>query len=179
MMIGRETTEKVNLGYLVGAAGAAFLLAALARPLLKLPPVLASAAVCLLYLVWPRIVCWRAPSRRLLRSRKFGSSVALGALLVAVICMFIAYIFPFDTEYAPGYSAAAFRSVRIGDSKEEVITLLGEPLFVHSVGVEGTETWGEWLRYSWSPSGENYLVRQFMLDSEGRVVKIARKVYWD
>lgn len=115
----------------------------------------------------------------LLRSRKFGSSVALGALLAVVVCMFSAYIFSFDTEYAPGYSEAAFRSVRIGDSREEVIALLGEPLFVHSVGVEGTETWGEWLRYFWSPSSENYLVRQFMLDSEGRVVKILRKVYWD
>lgn len=72
---------------------------------------------------------------------------------------------------------AVFRSVRIGDSRGEVIALLGEPLFVHSVGLEGTETWGEWLRYSWSPSSENYLVRQFMLDSEGRVVKMLRTVY--
>lgn len=178
-MIGRETAEKMDWGYLVGAAGVAFLLAALARPLLKLPPALASATVCLLYLVWPRIVRRQTPSRGLLRSRKFGTSVALGALLAAVVYTFIAFIFPFDTAYAPGYSETAFRSVRIGNSKEEVIALLGEPLFVHSVGVEGTETWGEWWRYSWSPSDTHYLVRKLMLDSEGRVVKVLREIYWD
>jgi|GEM_PF-1188669 len=179
MTIEQETTEMLDVGFLVGVAGAAFLLAALSRPVLKLPPALASAVVCILYLVWPRIARRWAPSKGPLRNREFGTSVALGALLVAVACTFIAILFPFDTEYAPGYSEAAFRSVLIGDSREEVIALLGEPLFVHSVGTEGTPTWGEWLRYSRSPSGKNYLVRQFMLDSEGRVVKILREVWWD
>jgi hypothetical protein len=178
-MIEQETAGVLDLGYLVGAAGAAFLLATLSRPVLKLPPALASVAVCILYLAWPRIARRWAPSRVVLRNREFGASVALGALLVAVACTFIAILFPFDTAYAPGYSEAAFRSVQIGDSREEVIARLGEPLSIHSVGIEGTETWGEWLRYSRSPSGKNYLVRQFMLDSEGRVVKILRETYWD
>jgi len=178
-MIERETTEKMDWGYLVGVAGAAFLLAALARPSLKLPPALASATVCILYLAWPWIVHRWASSKVLLRNRKFGTSIALGALLAAVVYTFIAYVFPFDTAYAPGYSETAFRSVRIGDSKEEVIALLGQPLSVHSVGIEGTETWGEWWRYSWSPSDTHYLLRQLLLDSEGRVVKILREIYWD
>ncbi len=168
----------IDGGLLVGVA-AALVMVVLSRPVVELLPFLGLAAVSILYLAWPCTARRWTPSRGLLRNRKFGSSVALGALLVAVICMFITYIFPFDTEYAPGYSEAAFRSVQIGDSREDVIALLGEPLFVHTVGVEGTETWGEWLRYSWSPSSKNYLVRQFMLDGEGQVVKILSEVWWD
>lgn len=179
MTTEQETTEMLDLGYLVGVAGAAFLLAVLSRPVLKLPPALASVAVCILYLAWPRIARRWAPSRRVLRNREFGTSIALGALLVAVACTCIAILFPFDTEYAPGYSEAAFRSVQIGDSKEEVLALLGEPLLAGTFGTEGTPTWGEWLRYSRSPSGKNYLLRTIVLDSEGRVLRVVSETYWD
>lgn len=179
MTIEQETTGMMDVGFLVGAAVVAFLLAALSRPVLKLPPALASAAVCILYLAWPRIARRWALSKGPLRNREFGTSVALGALLVAVACTCIAILFPFDTEYAPGYSEAAFQSVKIGDSRAQVIALLGEPLSVHSVGTEGAETWGEWWRYSWSPSGKNYLLRTIMLDSEGRVLRVVSETYWD
>ena len=36
-----------------------------------------------------------------------------------------------DTEYAPGYSAAAFDSIALGDTYESVISKLGEPLASH------------------------------------------------
>jgi len=70
MTIEQETTEMMDLGFLVGVAGAAFLLAALSRPVLKLPPALASAAVCILYLAWPRIARRWSPSMGVLRSRE-------------------------------------------------------------------------------------------------------------
>jgi hypothetical protein len=38
------------------------------------------------------------------------------------------YLRSFDTQYAPGYTENAFKSVKLGDSEETVKSLLGEPL---------------------------------------------------
>ena len=39
-----------------------------------------------------------------------------------------------STQYAPGYSARAFRTVKIGMTESQVYTLLGQPLDTHTAG---------------------------------------------
>jgi outer membrane protein assembly factor BamE (lipoprotein component of BamABCDE complex) len=52
--------------------------------------------------------------------------IAIFALLAA----FIAALFfrSFDTQYSVGYSEAAFKSVRLGDTEQHVLAVLGSPL---------------------------------------------------
>jgi outer membrane protein assembly factor BamE (lipoprotein component of BamABCDE complex) len=45
-----------------------------------------------------------------------------------------------DTQYAPGYSERAFKSLKIGDSEERVVSLLGPP-----ISAEVTEPYVEWV----------------------------------
>ena len=78
----------------------------------------------------------------------------------------------FDTQYAAGYSEEAFQSIRGGDTREEVLERLGEPLRVYGVN-------DEVLSYSMSPSGSNYLMRDIVLDAEGCVTEIRREIWWD
>lgn len=60
-----------------------------------------------------------------------------------------------DTVYAPGYSYWGFRSVEPGMTKAEVRALLGEPLGMGRLYVNGDEIW--W--YSESPSSSDFRVR--------------------
>lgn len=41
-------------------------------------------------------------------------------------------LFEDSTQYAPGYSVAAFRQVKVGMAEAEVYSLLGQPLDTHS-----------------------------------------------
>ena len=128
------------------------------------------SAVCL---VWLLLARKRAGAKTVTHRQIFGLSVVVGSLLVTVAFLVFIFVFTFDTEYAPGYSETAFRSVRIGDSREEVLQVLGQPLRVY-----GSEGEVEVLSYSRSPSGSNYLMRDIVLDSEGRVVEIRRQIWW-
>lgn len=46
-------------------------------------------------------------------------------LLLAIAGSLIAFLFPLDTRYAPGYTERGFRSIRMGDTEEGVIKRLG------------------------------------------------------
>ena len=58
----------------------------------------------------------------------------LGALLAAL------YFKSFDTQYAPGYSAKAFKSIKLGDTEQRVVSLLGAPLSTYD-----SEPYLEWI----------------------------------
>jgi outer membrane protein assembly factor BamE (lipoprotein component of BamABCDE complex) len=51
-------------------------------------------------------------------------------LLFLTFALGIIWLIRDDTVYAPGYSEAKFKSIRLGISREEVIRLLGQPLSV-------------------------------------------------
>jgi len=127
------------------------------------------SVTCLVWLLFThnktrsRIATWR---------KVLGVSSVIGSVLVTLAFLTFIFFFTFDTEYAPGYSEEAFRVVEIGDSKEEILNLLGQPLRVYGLDREVQS-------YSMSPSGSNYLMRDIVLDSEGRVVEIRSQVYWD
>lgn len=54
-------------------------------------------------------------------------SSIVGVLLLVGI--FTAILFAnFDTEYAPGYSEKAFKSIQLGATQQSVLSLLGEPI---------------------------------------------------
>jgi hypothetical protein len=60
----------------------------------------------------------------------YSLSAIFGAVFAIVTLIAVVFLFSFDTEYAPGYSESAFRTVNIGTTEEEVLRLLGEPLQV-------------------------------------------------
>jgi len=129
------------------------------------------SVTCLVWLLFAR----KKTRSRIATWRKIlGFSSVIGSVLVTLAFLVFIFFFTFDTEYAPGYSEEAFRIVQIGDSKEEILSLLGQPLRVYDPGLDR-----EVLSYSMSPSGSNYLMRDIVLDSEGRVVEIRSQVYWD
>jgi hypothetical protein len=132
------------------------------------------APISVTCLVWLLFVRKKTRSRIATWRKVFGFSPVIGSVLVTLAFLVFMFFFTFDTEYAPGYSEEAFRVVQIGDSKEEILSLLGQPLRVYDLGIHR-----EVLSYSMSPSGSNYLMRDIVLDSEGRVVEIRSQVYWD
>jgi hypothetical protein len=87
-----------------------------------------------------------------------------------------------DTEYAPGYSEAAFDSIQIGDSEEKVLAVLGEPIDRVTLDPSNcgdcTQTM-TFLAYSHSPSSASYVSRVIVIDDAGRVIEIRHEVYWD
>ncbi len=93
------------------------------------------------------------------------------AVVILVGCGAIHHFF-FRTEYAPGYTESAFLAVQIGDSRERVIELLGEPLRVHE-----WDTIGETLIYSRSPTGKHFRLRTISINSEGYVRQVHR-IFW-
>jgi hypothetical protein len=128
-----------------------------------------NSVTCLMWLPFARN---KTRSKTATWRKILGFSSAIGSVLVTLAFLVFIFFFTFDTEYAPGYSEEAFRAVEIGDSKEGILSLLGQPLRVYGID-------GEVQSYSRSPSGSNYLMRDIVLDSEGRVVEIRSQVYWD
>ena len=124
------------------------------------------------YLVWLLLIRRKKRAKVATWREAFGLSSVTGSVLVTVAFLAFIFLFTFDTEYAAGYSEEAFRAVEIGDSREEVMCLLGQPLRVYGLD-------GKVQSYSRSPSGSNYLMRDIVLDSEGRVVEIWSQLYWD
>lgn len=93
--------------------------------------------------------------------------------LVVIVGWGLIHYFYFRTEYAPGYTEAAFLSVQIGDSRERVIELLGEPLRVHN------DIIGDVLTYSRSPTDKHFRLRAIALDGDDHVRRVYREFYWD
>jgi outer membrane protein assembly factor BamE (lipoprotein component of BamABCDE complex) len=78
-----------------------------------------------------------------------------------------------ETRYAPGYSDAKFREVAVGQSREDVRTLLREPLKEWTLG--SSEAWD----YSDSPSQGDYWIRRVVFDGTGRVKQVHAELYVD
>ena len=82
-----------------------------------------------------------------------------------------------DTEYSKDYSDSAFRKVKIGQSKEKVMELIGEPLSSSAVKRKKKSD-KEVLWYSRSPSGGSYRLRIVEL-IEDKVVNVKNYFYID
>jgi hypothetical protein len=78
-----------------------------------------------------------------------------------------------DTEYAPGYSHAAFRKLRLGMSDSDVLALLGPPL--ERYPVKGLDEGWRWTR---SPRDRSYRTR-VVLFQNGTVSEIRHGFYLD
>ena len=78
------------------------------------------------------------------------------------------------TRYASGYTDSAFRSVRVGMSKDEVLGLLGVPLNTWFLDPERLEVWA----YTLSPSDSSYRIRVVHF-REGLVVHKVSEFYVD
>lgn len=81
---------------------------------------------------------------------------------------------PTDTEFARGYSEAAFARIRTGMSMAEVESLLGRPLREYTSYV-GTKVWN----YSLSPGDTNYRARTLLFDGRERVDRVLHEFYVD
>jgi len=126
--------------------------------------ILGPIAVCLLLVIGR--ICLRIRNR-------FGRAVVGGLIVtVAGYMLFIAFSssLSVNTRYAPGYSEAAFNSIKIGDSEEKVFQLLGEPLYRYQWS-DSTD-----LRYSDSPSGVGFAVRIIDIDKNHKVISISHEV---
>jgi hypothetical protein len=82
-------------------------------------------------------------------------------------------LFREDTEYAPGYSPAGFRSLRPGMSQDDVFDVLGPPLEKYALE-GGREGW----RWSRSRGDRSYRVRVAIFET-GEVSEIIHKFYLD
>ena len=80
-----------------------------------------------------------------------------------------------ETVYAKGYSLKSFKQVRINDSADKVIHLLGEPLAKDKVRDDHVVFY-----YSeQGPKDTNYRERKIVFNREGKVKKIIREFYID
>jgi hypothetical protein len=115
----------------------------------------------------PRVAAWCEAGI------SFLLATITGALLISGV--FAAFLLAnFDTEYAPGYAARAFDAVKLGDTREAVVSRLGEPLSSYD-----TEPYQQWIfsddqQPSFSESGiGNGTYTTFTFDSSGRVKNVA------
>jgi len=69
----------------------------------------------------PRFASWFQAGITLLLAAIVGAVVLFAGIAVLVFSSFA-------TEYAPGYSASAFKTMALGDTRESVLSKLGEPL---------------------------------------------------
>ena len=83
-------------------------------------------------------------------------------------------IVPMDTEYAPGYSVAAFNAIEPGMSEAEVLARLGPPL-PHS-RQPSSKTCG---CYAWSPTDQNYWLREIIYSPDEHVQELVVGLWID
>jgi outer membrane protein assembly factor BamE (lipoprotein component of BamABCDE complex) len=92
------------------------------------------------------------------------------------VLLYSIYFFDDATEYAPKYSESVFKAISIGSHKEEVLFLLGEPLFKETYA---NKTYSEIWRYTKAPPDRNYWFRIVLFDQNGIVNGIERKYFAD
>jgi hypothetical protein len=78
-----------------------------------------------------------------------------------------------DTVYAGRFNEKLFKKIKIGDSKERVISLIGNPL--RKYFVNNVEHW--W--YSVSPSSGSFFKRAVEFSGDGKVTEIQHYFYLD
>lgn len=117
--------------------------------------------------------------RRLRTVATLLRDVLLCVLVVPALCLGACFAGPLvlvatrETHYAPGYSEAKFSEVAVGQSREEVAALLGEPL--RKWGHDTSESWS----YSESPHDTHYWCRVVVFDATGHVSKVHAELYVD
>ncbi len=97
--------------------------------------------------------------------------IVLVELLETILSMF----YEEETIYASGYSWRAWSEIRIGDTEDRVVKLMGEPLY-RNQGADGRKF------YSYSiqgPRNTNYRMRGISFDNSGRVRKKKAGFYFD
>lgn len=109
-----------------------------------------------------------------------GTLMALAALglhltsLDGLDGLLLSAIYGDDTRFAATYSGAAFRSVRVGQSKSQVEQALGRPLS-ESAFEDGEVTW----HYSDSPTGGSFRNRVVRFSADGGVAAVTAEFYVD
>jgi len=76
-----------------------------------------------------------------------------------------------DTAWAEGYSERKFAKVRLGMSREEVRSIMGDPICKSY----NENYWG----YTESPSGTHYHQRGFVFSESGQVMEVVNGFYYD
>ena len=80
-----------------------------------------------------------------------------------------------ETVYAKGYSDKAWNEVKINDTKERVIQLLGDPLKIYKSD-DGSSSY---YYTDQGPKDTNYRMRTIIFNKEGRVIEKVREFYVD
>jgi hypothetical protein len=103
---------------------------------------------------------------------------ALGLILVAaVVLLGLLVIAPLrNTRTAPGYTERAFRTIKVGDSEERVIDMLGEPLERAPSRSDPSYIY-LWYAKPIGPS-ENHLLRNVVV-RDGEVTQVYRQIWLD
>ena len=106
----------------------------------------------------------------------WGAAVGL-ILVVAAVLLGLLVIAPLrNTRTAPGYTERAFRAIRVGDSEERVIDMLGEPL-ERTPGRSDPSYIYLWYAKPIGPS-ENHLLRNIVI-KDGEVIQVYRQIWLD
>lgn len=93
---------------------------------------------------------------------------SLGQTILPIVCRE-------RTVYAPGYREESFRSLKLGTSESELRRVLGEPLLRRAFP-DGVTV----LYYSKQATGtDNYLLRNVVLDANGRCLERQMEFYVD
>lgn len=80
-----------------------------------------------------------------------------------------------ETTYAKGYSDKAWDEVKINDTFEKVLKLLGEPLKIYKAN-DGSFSY----HYTYQgPRDTNYRIRAIFFNKEGRVIEKLKEFYVD
>lgn len=105
------------------------------------------------------------------------SVIILGVLVLLFVLAVLMFLYGnTDTEYASGYSRRGFNAIQAGMTQQEVVEILGQPLWKNAM----TEDGGFW-GYSMQGSDKtaNYFERTIGFDSNGKVNEIIKDLYID
>lgn len=94
-------------------------------------------------------------------------------LLDGITGLMLSKIFRENTEYSPNYSDQAFRKVKKGFSKDEVLNIIGEPLEKNIFDLK------EYWYYARSPSDTHYKVRILAFNLDGKIQRKISEFYVD
>jgi len=92
------------------------------------------------------------------------------------------YFAPFPaigTSFSPGYSEAGFDQIRVGDLRERVRTLIGDPLTDCDAGSSYDLYWCYSIDGGFCCWDFAWLVRAVRFDENGRVSAILRDIHYD
>jgi len=113
-----------------------------------------------------------------------GLMVVLGilALLIALVFLnpdfqefVLSSISEEETIYAKGYSYKSWKEVKINDTVDRVLYLLGDPLKIYK-SADGSFSYYYTCQ---GPKDTNYRIRAIIFNNKGRVVEKIREFYVD